>query len=70
MFYIFCLRQKKSTEYTGIEYYISTMLKVDEEKNYVECEEIQWFPDLGGNDDEGEVEEKFQQLKAKLLAIR
>lgn len=53
MFYIYCLQKKDATDYTGLEYYINKMFKKKDDN--IECEEIDWFPDLGGGNDEEEV---------------
>jgi inositol 1,4,5-triphosphate receptor type 1/inositol 1,4,5-triphosphate receptor type 3 len=45
LYYLYCLRLKSPTDFTGLEYEIDK--KVNEE-------DVEWFPALGEGDTEGE----------------
>ena len=53
LYYIYCLKKKDETDYTGIEYEIIT--KVD-------GEDVSWFPSMGEEDSSGQIAETMTKL--------
>lgn len=61
IFYIYCLKGKDATDFTGMEYDITTKM---------ESEDVTWFPDNGEKDMSGEIEELVQELRTNLHSLK
>lgn len=60
LYYLYCLRLKSPTDFTGLEYEIDK--KVNEE-------DVEWFPALGEGDTEGETEKVIGDLEAEIKNV-
>ena len=53
LYYIYCLKKKDETDYTGIEYEIINKVNIDN---------VSWFPSMGEKDSGGQIEETMTKL--------
>lgn len=60
LFYRYCLELKDPSDFTGLEYSISTQ---------VSDLKIEWFPDNGPKDEGGAIEELVGSLKEKMIKM-
>jgi inositol 1,4,5-triphosphate receptor type 1/inositol 1,4,5-triphosphate receptor type 3 len=60
LYYLYCLKLKSPTDFTGLEFEID---------NKVKGEDVEWFPAMGEEDTEGEVEGKLTELTTDIDEI-
>lgn len=60
MYYLYVLKQKDSTDYTGLEFEIDRQVGLDE---------IDWFPSFGEGDAEEALKNCFTSLEAEMNYI-
>lgn len=60
LYYLYVLRQKDPTDFTGLEFDID--LKVN-------SEDVEWFPSMGEGDAEGEVEKEIERLEGEMNSV-
>lgn len=60
LYYLYCLRLKSPTDFTGLEYEIDK--KVNEE-------DVEWFPALGEGDTGGETEKVIADLESEIKNV-
>ena len=57
LFYRYVVKMKDPSDYTGLEFSIATQ---------IEQSQIDWFPDNGGQDEEGAMEQLVSDLEGKM----
>lgn len=60
LYYLYCLRLKDPTDFTGLEYEIDK--KVNEE-------DVEWFPANGEGDSEGAIEKVLGELETNINSV-